>query len=631
MKNLYSLLAAFAVAGSVANAQTSFPFELGTINYGAKTVHVPKSPVTSQILFVGGVDQTQVVDGNGAPNGSVVAKQWHDFIGFTPDNTPGTTDLGWVTVNHEMLEANDAIGDGGGMTSFKIRRNSTGILSVVPQTLNDGRSGYFFNVDFVNTVGNTGMNCAGIQGIDGRIWTAEEWFQTTLPGAFSETTDFTIGTTAPNGFAAFNGQTIPRVENLNWMVEIDPKQAKAIRKQYNWGRAGWEGGTMTSDGTVYLGEDGSPGAFVKFVPTTPSASPIDYTQGKTYVYKHDATTTSKWVEIPNNVLGNMTAFKTKCAEVGATCFNRLEWVAYNEVDGKIYVTETGADNLSFATAVSEGWVIAPHFATAYKKFYKASKGVDFPHSDAAAIDSVRAGKFKDYYGRVLVYDPATDVVSSYIEGGPYIGVSGSFPSAAYPTKHLSNPDGLNFLQLENKTYMVIQEDLNGRSFGRMPSEFQSSSQTVCEMFLLDMDIENPDFNDLIKIAACSPGAEVTGCAVIENGNTILFNIQHPSTGNDYPYNNSLTMAISGLRTALAETTTNNLLAQNEDATSFNAWPVPVSNELHLNKVMDVAVYDASGTRVKVLRETDRIDMSDLNAGVYYVVNADNETIRVVVE
>ena len=113
--------------------------------------------------------------GNAA--GSFPAKQWHDFIGFTPDQSG--TDLGWLTINHERVSFDDNIGDGGGMTSFKIARDpNTDSIIVISQTLNDGRTGEFFNIDFVNTVGETGMNCGGIQSeAEGRIWTAEEWWR----------------------------------------------------------------------------------------------------------------------------------------------------------------------------------------------------------------------------------------------------------------------------------------------------------------------------------------------------------------------------------------------------------------------------------------------------------------------
>jgi hypothetical protein len=145
-------------------------------------------------LFVGGVDLVQTTETYGNEPTEVPAKQWHDFIGFTPvnddDKVAGVQGIGWVTVNHEIMSntdkpevtdggfwgIDDNIGDGGGMTSFLVDVDNNGDIVVVEQTLEDGRTGEFFNIDFVNTVGSTGMNCGGINSqVDGRIWTAEEW------------------------------------------------------------------------------------------------------------------------------------------------------------------------------------------------------------------------------------------------------------------------------------------------------------------------------------------------------------------------------------------------------------------------------------------------------------------------
>lgn len=288
-KNIYTLLmSAGLVIPSI--AQINFPVAIDTA-WSAKTIWFPKSPLKSQTIFVGGQDIVQTTATYTSPAGSTVAKQWHDYIGFVKDN--GTSgDIGWAVVNHEMVSADPKIGDGGGMTMFKLRKNTNNdSLAIVTQTLADGRVGKFFNVDFVNTVGETGMNCGGITTPAGRMWTAEEWMQTSNSGIRSggtgirDTSDFVIGTTTPAGFPGFNGKVLKRYKNLNWMTEIDPKTAKGVRKQYNWGRAGWEGGVVMADNkTVYLFEDGAPGIFAKFVANTVN----DFTTGQLYVYKHDA-------------------------------------------------------------------------------------------------------------------------------------------------------------------------------------------------------------------------------------------------------------------------------------------------------------------------------------------------------
>jgi len=342
MKKLLLASASFAVF-SAAQAQIKFDPSIDT-TWDPQVAVLPASPLKSQVLFIGGHDKVQTPPTYGNAAGTALAKQWHDFIGFTPDNS--SNDLGWVSVNHEMVVRNDSIGDGGGMTVFKIAREpNTDSLIIVTQTLNDGRTGEFFAVDFAHTTGETGMNCGGITAPDGRIWTAEEWFRSGNTSiADRDTSDFTIGTgtangqSAPAGFPGFNGQTIKKYQNYNYMVEIDPKEATAIRKQYNWGRQPFEGGAVMPDNkTVYLGADNTPGYFTKFVANTAG----DFTSGKTYVYKHDANG-SKWVEIDNTDLNKMLNFTMEATLGGATMFNRLEWVT--EINGKIYFTETGRSN-----------------------------------------------------------------------------------------------------------------------------------------------------------------------------------------------------------------------------------------------------------------------------------------------
>ncbi len=284
MKKTYLLFSAFCASFFNASAQQTFDPSIET-EFDKPAVVMPPSPLQYQILFVGGVDQVE------GKNGASAAKEQHDFIGVTPD--PDSDDLGWISVNHETVEKNENLGDGGGMTVFKLKRDEdTDSLLIVPQTLADGRTGEFFNVDFSAT-GETGMNCGGIVGPEGRIWTAEEWWRysntdLTFPKAYKgdfdtkgieDTADFLVSTDLTGDF---DGTTIRKYENMNYMVEIDPREAKAIRKQYNWGRQPFEGGAISPDGkTVYLGADDAPGFFSKFVADQAN----DFTSGKLFVYR----------------------------------------------------------------------------------------------------------------------------------------------------------------------------------------------------------------------------------------------------------------------------------------------------------------------------------------------------------
>ena len=593
--------------------------------YVLEEILMPPSPLTTQVLFIGGVDLVQTTPTYGNEAGVAHAKEWHDFIGFTADDD--SEDLGWVTVNHEMIYQDNRIGDGGGMTAFKVRRAGNGDLEIVEQELEDGRRGQFFNVDFANTVGETGMNCGGIQSsVDGRIWTAEEWFRSSTAsinnGGFSspsssgnfpkspgesinqgvrDTADWTIASDIPG----FDGVTIRKFENFNYMVEVDPRQAKAIRKQYNWGRQGFEGGVVASDNkTVYLGVDATPAFWCKFVADTEG----DFTQGTTYIYKHDAD--PKWIAVDNTDPARMLDFANEAVSVGATMYNRIEWVAYDETTGKVYMTETGRDNPGgrWADENGEGAVHAPHHMAR-----AAEQGVADPNS----------GDYWDYYGRVLVFDPATEEMSVHIEGGPYFAESPA--EADYPEKHLSNPDGLNVIEIDEQKFLAIEEDLNGSSFGRMPAGI---SNRTCELWLLDLSIEEPTVDDLIRITAVPAGAEITGCVQTPDGRSLLINSQHPSSTNPFPYNHSLTFAIHGWD----ELTVTDVNEPNfGDTEEIEIYPNPTTRVVYISETTDAALYNAEGKRVKVVRESNKIDVSGMPSGMYYVQLANGTIKKLVIE
>lgn len=627
MKSLYLFIGAIALSLGSLSAQLVFPTEINIPEgYDPVTVLMPGSPLSLQVLFVGGVDLVQTTPTYGNPAGQAIAKEWHDFIGFTPD-TDGES--GWITVNHEMIYNDDRIGDGGGMTAFKVERDPiTGLFEVVDQQLEDGREGKFFNVDFVNTVGETGMNCGGISSIvDGRIWTAEEWFRSDNSsinnGGFTvnnpngsgpwgigsrpnqgvrDTAEYTIS--APD-FPAFDGLTVPKYENFNWMVEVDPRQAVALRKQYNFGRQGFEGGIVTADNRyIYLGVDATPAPWVRFVADTPG----DFTQGVVQVYKHDAV--EKWITIDNEDPAKMLDFSTEAWAVGATMYNRNEWVALDPITGDIYWTETGRDNPGGAWSgeAADGGVYAPHHLAR-----AAEQGVASPGEAA----------YWDYYGRVLKYDAVTEEVTVTIEGGPYFATSPA--EADYPEKHLTNPDGLSTIEIDGRTFLVICEDLNGRSFGRMPA---GNSNSLCELFLLDATIENATTEDLIRITAVPRGAEVTGAIATPDGKSLLVNSQHPSGSNPFPYNHSLTFAIHGFD---ALTITNLTDPEVELGEAFSVYPNPTLQTVYLNTAQDVALYSQLGQRLAVYRNVNQIDVSQLATGIYYLQNGNGETVQLVKE
>lgn len=610
------LLAMFLTSSTLVFAQNEFPSVI-PVDWEAVEVVVPPSPFQYQILFIGGEDMVQTGKGEEVP-----AKQWHDFIGFTPLTAEDCVDdpnaIGWVSINHERIQADDKIGDGGGMTAFLMGRDDVSDeLYVIPQQLTDGRQGKFFNVDF-SAVGETGMNCGGINSIvDGRIWTAEEWFRTSNESIYDEgngvrdTTAYTIKYT---NFEMANFRTIPKYQNFNWMVEIDPRAAKAVRKQYNWGRQPFEGGTIAADNqTVYLGADATPGFLTKFVAQIPG----DFTIGNTYVYKHDAAG-DPWVEIDNLDFDKMLEFADEAVGAGATMFNRLEWITIDKTTGKVYMTETGRDNPGdrWDDELAEGAVFAPHHIQR-----AIDQGVSGPEDE----------DYWDYYGRILEYDPETGDVSVYLEAGPYFEESPAL--ADYPAKHLSNPDGLNMLHVnvagEDKTYMLINEDLNGTSFGRTPLEYPDDR--MCEMYILDMAISDPTIDDLIRLTQTPRGAEITGACATTDGKSVLVNSQHPDSSNPFPYNNSLTFAITGFDDSGAIETLSNPDFNDMEEEGFLIYPNPTERIVYFNQEKDVALYDITGQRVAVYRGVRSIDIAGLATGTYLLRTEDGEAKKLIVK
>ncbi|MEM9921344.1 MAG: alkaline phosphatase PhoX [Bacteroidota bacterium] len=612
-----------------ANAQTLFNETIDVpAGYAPTEVVMPPSPLSVQVLFVGGVDEVETTPTYGNPAGKAIAKEWHDFIGFTPDNA--SDDLGWVSVNHERIVSDDQIGDGGGMTVFKVKRADDGTLEIVDQTLSDGRSGQFFNVDFVNTVGETGMNCGGICSIvDGRIWTAEEWFRRDN-GSIAPVrnqADFTIQN---SGIPGWDGITVPKYENFNYMVEIDPREAKAIRKQYNWGRQPFEGGVVAPDNrTVYLGPDATPGFFGMFVANTPG----DFTRGTLFAHKHDKPGW-QWTPIwefnfdPDGPLGPQEPLNYFLNHIdgavakGATMYNRIEWVAINPENNYVYFTATGRDNPGsrWADENEDGAVHHPDVIA---------------RAEAQGLTSPNDENYTDYYGSIWEYNPTTSETRLFLNGGPFFEDSPT--EAAYPDKHLSNPDGLNVMQINGKSYLVIQEDLNGTSNGRVPAGVDNRT---CELFILDLSIANPTINDLIRLTVVPAGAEVTGAQPTSDGASLLVNVQHPRTDNPFPYNHSLTLAINGFDKLAAQSKANNVdpfqaieagVSATDSKDVFSVFPNPTTRTIFLNKVSDIAIFNGDGKRIMVRRNVTEVNVSDLTPGMYFIQNAKGDILKLQVQ
>lgn len=616
MNFVYGFLLLMLTGGTVM-AQQIFP-ALDT-NFNAKTIIVPPSPLQSKLVFVGGKDTVIGINGQ-----KQLAKQWHDFIGYTPINLQAPNDSAYITINHEMRVKDDILGDGGGMTVFKVKKTPTGDYIV---------DGSYRNVDF-SAVGNTLANCGGISTRNGRIWTAEEWVQTsnkdiniglvpfegkdttlgaygkgagfaTIPGmGITDTNDWTI----PAG-ANYAGRSIKKFQNFNWLVEIDPAQAKATRKMYNWGRFEHEGGViMSDDKTVYLTDDTQPAVFFKFVANQPG----NFNEGQLFAYKQSVDGNSgTWLPLENS-LDSMLSIRAVALRKGATMFTRHEWIT--ALNGKVYITETGRDNsgTSFKDGLKIGGTLAKHLWD--RDVYTGP----FSDSTMKTKDTV----IIDYYGRVLEFDPATNKMSVFLEGGK---------AANYATNkvHLSNPDGIVSWNLNGKNYLVIQEDLNGRSKGRVGNpDIDGSGNNICEMYVLDMSKPNPTLDDLRRLLITPSGAEVTGAIPTPDGKAMFINSQHPSSGNTGNFGNSCTMLLTGLDKYVTSVFEDPSFEQNQ---GFQVFPNPATRTLYFNEQSDVSIYTIGGQRVKVAWNTDKVDISELLPGTYFVQNIRGDVQKIIIQ
>lgn len=563
-------LVALAIGGMLlVSGVFSQPWTPIDTNFASISHLVPASPVKSTILLRGKVDT--VTNKNGAKG---LVKDGLDFIGYIPIN--GRSDSGYVIVNHEQLVKDPVAGDGGGMTVLTAFMQS-GAWKVAghPQ-------GKFRAVDF-STVGGTQGNCGGTLTPWGTVLTGEEWEQfnnsTTHDSGrgYQDTSDYTI--------RQFNGaavnKTYKRYRNLNWMVEVDPAGARALKKHYNMGRFLHEGGYCMPDGkTVYLTDDYTPAPFLKFI----SDQSGNYDKGKLYAYRQTSDGAGgSWVELPMD-LDSLLHTREMAFKRGATSFTRFEWAEL--IGGKLYLSETGNDATKAHSQTQAKWgsTIARHL-----------RGRIQPDST-----------INDYFGRILRFDPQINKMDVFLEGGP-----GSVNKAI----NFANPDGLVSAKLGDKTYLVIQENLNGMSQGRVPPAAEAANRYICEMYWLDMSIASPKVDDLKRMVVGTVGAEITGARFTPDSKTMFVNMQHPASTNPAPYNTSYTLAIWGYEPATFSDPPRFAGRRGREVrVSVDA----LSRFVYFDRKTDVELFDSAGRRLERHKDVAMMDIQHLNPGRYFL-------------
>lgn len=478
MNKLLFALPLFFAACNAPKKQAEL-FKSVQANFNTETVVLPEG-FSYSILFSEG-DTVITSTGVKAP-----VKGSHDLVLYIPiDNS---NKHGYLYVSHESHKPNPALGDGGGATVFEVKKDN-GKWEV---------QGDFKSVDF-STVGETFRNCGGTLTPHGTVLTAEE----EIP--YSNTEIYAVdGITDTSDF---NGRK--KYLNYGFMVEVDPKTGKALRKLTAMGRYCHEDAHCMPDGkTVYLTSDSKPAIIFKFV----AEQKGDYTKGQLYAYAQSADAAGgNWIALPMDEDSLMDITKV-AVRMGAGMGIRHEWT--DVVNNKLYITETGSDEFSFADEIKAGGKPFHYFKNL----------------------QTTENSFKDVYGRVLELDLATNKLSVLLQGGLI---------ADDTTFCFSNPDAMTAVSMNGKNYLAISEDCNGNKDGRVSAAALQRGETYNEIYFLDLAVKNPTLKDLKRFMAAPKGCETTGNCFTPNGKHYFVSIQHPSPENAVPFNRSCVIAVEG--------------------------------------------------------------------------------------
>lgn len=485
---LAMLMLFFAACGKKANDSkiNSFIFNPVDTAFGATELKIPGGNYRYQVLFSEG-DPVKV-----EWRGSMAkAKGKHDYIVFLP--IEGSASHGILWVNHETIAPDAEIGNGGGASVMEVFRDSVSGWRLVgfPHAINFG------------PVGGTLHNCLGALTPWGTILTSEE---IEPANNFVKDPEDSTKKLLPDS-ADFGGMR--RWMNYGWMVEVDPFKREVLGKRHAMGRFMHEGNAaMADEKTFYMCDDEGPGAFFKFVADTAR----NLNSGQLYAWRMEADSNgSHWISLPRG-RDTLVHARRHAFQRGASIFIRLEDIE-ELPDGSFLITETGKDSVSMATAITQGGKVMPHL----EKFHVGKQIYD------------------DRHGRILRYDPKTETMTVFLEGGQALEDRSIV---------LSNPDNISLDKKRNM--VVIHEDLNGSSAGRVPAG--KNARKVCEIYFLDLTKPQPVLDDLKRFAVIPVGCESTGSYWNSDYSSLFFNIQNEGDKKNpakAPHDKSMTVVVTG--------------------------------------------------------------------------------------
>ena len=472
MKRLLVAFTAFLFFSCSTNSSSQPPNEEkkhlfdGVKEKESEELELPKG-FSFDVLFQEG-DEVETEEGTKHPS-----KGSHDLVIYLPDE--GSSDEGELFVSHESADLNKELGNGGGASIFKVQKKKK-----------DWKvKGDIKNINFQN-VGFTMRNCGGKTTPYGTILMAEE----TYPNKPEEL----IG----NIVASKKQLNDTLHQNFGWMVEVDPKTRKPIRKLTGMGRYSHEDAICLPDNrSVILTNDESPAVLFKFV----AEKENDFSKGQLYAYREKG---AHWIALPM-ALDSLKNAKAVAINKGATLFARLEWGTL--LNNNVYLTETGHDSIDWNKAVAKGGVPASHFNRL----------------------QYAPNKYNDWYGRVLGLDLSNDSLFVQLEGGKTED-GGMF----------SNPDCISNFRWKGNDYLMMSEDITGLSNGRVSADAFAKNTYYNEVYIQELAT-----GKVTRFATAPRGSETTGLFFTPDYNTLFLSIQHPTESNKAPFSKTSVIAIKG--------------------------------------------------------------------------------------
>lgn len=385
---------------------------------------------------------------------SLLTKGKHDMIVYMP--IKGSSAHGYLVVSHETISLDSVYGDGGGATIFEVQKQGLNWKVVSKKT----------TIDF-STVKQTALNCGGKLSPNGTILMAEEF--------------------APKNTSELRGLDSTKYlpTDFGWIVEVNPKSKKAIRKLHGLGRYKHEDVYVMPDNkTIYISNDDTPAVLFKFIATSAG----NYAEGQLYAYNQKDSI--NWIPLPMDK-ASLNNARDIAINKGATMFVRHEWLSL--VDNQLYITETGNDDIFWKDYMKMGGVPASYFS----------------------ID--KDSTSHDPFGRILQLDLKTDKLSIFKEG----------------STEFYNPDCLTNITIDSTQYLLVAEDIIGQDKGRSSEQKWGNG-----LWLFNLATKKGRL-----IMQAPKGSEITGLNVTPDQKTLFLNIQHPDKAIK-ELNGSTTLAIS---------------------------------------------------------------------------------------